>query len=286
MIRKHLAKAKNKNLRIIKVLREFKISKSSFYRHLEFKEDKDENDFKLIEKHFIKSDEKAGIRQLKMIIERKEGIIFNKKKIARIKKKFKLVTKIRIKNRHRFFALKKQEHDVVPNLLNRSFSQSKQNRVYSIDITQVRYAGTKAYIAAVKDLCTKEIVGKEVSSRIDLSLANRAIEKALKRLSEKEKRKLMVHSDQGVHFTHESFRKKLKENGVTQSMSRKGNCLDNAPIESFFGILKDHLDLKRCKSIKDVKKEVTKKISYYNNERPQVGLKKMPPSLYRRHLGF
>lgn len=221
-----------------------------------------------------------------MIIERKEGIILNKKKIARIKRKFKLITKIRIKNKYRFFALKKHEHDVVPNILNRNFTQSKIDRVYSIDITQVRYAGSKAYIAAVKDLCTKEIVGKEVSTKIDLGLANRAIEKALKPLSAKQKRKLIVHSDQGVHFTHESFRKKLRENGVTQSMSRRGNCLDNSPIETFFGILKDHLELNNCKTIKDVKKEVTKKISYYNNERPQLGLKKMPPSFYRRHLRF
>ncbi len=69
-------------------------------------------------------------------------------------------------------------------------------------------------------------------------------------------------------------------------MSRKGNCLDNAPIESFFGLLKDHLDLSDCKNINDVKNEVTKKIRFYNHNRPQLGLKKMPPSEYRRHLGF
>lgn len=69
-------------------------------------------------------------------------------------------------------------------------------------------------------------------------------------------------------------------------MSRKGNCLDNAPIESFFGCLKDHLELKDCKNIKDVKLEVTKQINYYNNDRPQLGLKKMPPKLYRGHIDF
>lgn len=248
------------------------------------KRDKDWNDFKLIEHYFLKSNEKAGIRQLKMILAMKEGIIFNLKKIKRIKLKYGLETKIRRKNKYKKFAMKHQEHQICKNLLARNFEQKKADRVYSIDITQINYAGKKAYIAAVKDLCTKEIVAKNVSARIDLSLTNMAMEKALKRLTKKERKKLMVHSDQGFHFTHESFRKKLRSNGVTQSMSRRGNCLDNAPIESFFGTLKDHLNLKYCKTLKEIEKEVTKQVNYYNYERPQWGLKKMPPSLYRRHL--
>lgn len=112
------------------------------------------------------------------------------------------------------------------------------------------------------------------------------MDRALKKLSEKELEELIVHSDQGFHFTHFSFRNKLDALGVTQSMSRKGNCLDNAPIESFFGLLKDHLELNKCKDLKDVTREVTKKMKYYNEKRPQLGLKKMPPTEYRRHLNF
>jgi putative transposase len=219
-----------------------------------------------------------------MIIERKEGIIFNRKKIGRIKKKFGLETKIRVKSKYKTFRTKTDEHKTCPNLLERNFAQKNVNKVYSIDITQVKYAQKKAYIAAVKDLCTKEIVAKEVSTKIDLNLTNNVIKKALSKLCVRTRRKLMVHSDQGFHFTHYSFRKILEINGVKQSMSRRGNCLDNAPIETFFGILKDHLDLRGCNSIEKVKNEVTKKVNYYNYERPQLGLKKMPPSLYRRHL--
>ena len=237
----------------------------------------------MIEKHFLRSNKKAGIRQLKMIIERKEGLIFNKKKIARIKRKYKLETVIRRKNIYRMFTKKQQEHEVCANLLDRNFKQEKCDQVYSIDITQVKYNQKKAYIAAVKDLYTKEIVSKTVSSKIDINLTNKAIDGAIKKLSDDQKEKLLIHSDQGFHFTHFSYRKKLEENGITQSMSRKGNCLDNAPIESFFGILKDHLELRGCKTINDVEKAVTRLIDYYNNERPQWGLKKMPPSEYRRH---
>ncbi|MFT6633226.1 MAG: transposase InsO family protein [Bacteriovoracaceae bacterium] len=221
-----------------------------------------------------------------MHIERETGLVFNKKKIARIKRKFNLQTVIRRRNKYRVFANKKQEHETFPNLLDRDFKQESPDRVYSTDITQINYGTKKAYVAAVKDLCTNEIVSNSISSRIDINLTNSAIDKALKRLTVDEKRKLMIHSDQGVHFTHISYRRKLEQNGVTQSMSRRGNCIDNAPIESFFGHLKDLLDLKLCKNIEDIRKEVTKKINYYNHRRPQLGLKKMPPSEYRRQFNF
>ena len=219
-----------------------------------------------------------------MAIERCDGIVINEKKIARIKRKYKLETKIRRKSKYKIFAKKKHEHDTFPNLLNREIDQERPDRVYSTDITQINYGSKKAYVAAVKDLCTKEVVGKSVSNRIDIKLTNTAIDKALKRLTPEKKKQLIIHSDQGFHFTHISYRLKLERNGITQSMSRKGNCIDNAPIESFFGHLKDLLELSNCRNIIEVEKEVTKQINYYNHRRPQLGIKKMPPSEYRRHL--
>lgn len=247
-------------------------------------EDRDQEDLTLIKRYFDQSKQKDGIRQLAMVIEREEGVIFNKKKIARIKKKYGLVTQIRRKNKYRKFAKKKLEHETYPNLLDRNFKGLKADQVYVTDITTLKYQGHRAYFAAVKDLGTKEIVGASVSHRIDIELTNSAMAEALKGLTINQKKKLVVHSDQGFHFTHFSFRSLLEKQGVTQSMSRKGNCLDNAPMESFFGLIKDHLELKTCKTISDVQKEVTKKVDYYNRKRPQVGLKKMPPVEYRRHF--
>ena len=245
---------------------------------------RDHEDLSLIKKYFDESKSKDGIRQLSMVIERKEGLIFNKKKIARLKKEYGLITEIRRKNKFRQFAKKKQEHETYPNLLERNFKGLRADQVYVTDITTLKYQGRKAYFAAVKDLETKDIVGLSVSNRIDLNLTNNAMREALKRLSPNQKQELIVHSDQGFHFTHFSFRNLLEMEGVTQSMSRKGNCLDNAPMESFFGLIKDHIELKDCKTIKDVEKEVTRKVDYYNRLRPQLGLKKMPPSEYRRHF--
>lgn len=266
---------------------EFRVSRSSYYSFDESKVATDFEDFKIIEKYFNKHRKKVGIRQLKMIIERREGLIFNKKKIARIKKKYGLETLIRRKNKYKKFRKSEQEHKTCPNHLARDFNQKDPDRVYSMDITQINYNGSKkAYVAAVKDLCTKEIVSKSVSNRVDLKLSNSALDKALRKLDLEERRKLMIHSDQGLHFTHFSFRNKLLKNGVKQSMSRKGNCIDNAPIESFFGHFKDLLELEGCKNIRDIEKEVTRKIKYYNYDRPQLGLKKMPPIEYRRHLNL
>lgn len=273
-------------MRTFILIREFKLSKSTFYRtYKNFKNKNiDYDDFTLIQKVFIQRKRKVGIRQIKMLLERDYEIIMNRKKIARIKKKYGLVTEIRRPNKYRRFVKKLQEHKTFKNVLDRNFKEKKADRVYSTDITQINYGHKKAYLAVFKDLCTKEIVAKNISNRIDINLTNTALDRALNRLRSEEKKKLMIHSDQGFHFTHFSFRKKLEENGITQSMSRKGNCIDNAPVESFFGYIKDHLDLKKCKTFEDLEREVTREINYYNHRRPQVGLKKMPPSEYRRQL--
>jgi transposase InsO family protein len=249
--------------------------------------DKDEKDADLISAVFFERKEKVGIRQIKMLIEKHCKTVMNKKKIARIKRKYGLVTQIRRRNKYAQFAKIAHEHKSCPNFLNRDFNQVKADEVYSTDITQLNYGkGSKAYLAIFKDLATKEIVSRSVSKRIDLRLVNSALDKALEKLPKVKRKRLMIHSDQGFHFTHISYRKRLDENEVIQSMSRKGNCIDNAPAESFFGYIKDHLELKECFSFEELEEMVTKEIDYYNYDRPQEGLKKMPPMTYRRHLNL
>lgn len=278
------AKKTHPKIRVRLFFSKLEISKTAYYNPPSKLKNRDIEDLVVIKKYFDHSKGKSGIRQLSMVIERETGLIFNHKKIARVKKKYGLNTTIRKKNKYRYFAKKKFEHECCPNILERNFKNLKADQVYSTDITTIKYCGKKAYFAAVKDLETKEIVGLSVSNRINIELTNAAMADALEKLSPNIKEKLVVHSDQGFHFTHISFRSLLEAHGVLQSMSRKGNCLDNAPIESFFGLFKDHLDLRKCKTIEAVKKEVTRVVEYYNNERPQLGLNKMPPSLYRRHF--
>lgn len=278
------AKENHPEIRIRLFCKNLGINKTSYYNPPSKLRERDLEGLAVIKKYFDASKGKDGIRQLSMVIKRETGLIFNHKKIARIKRKHGLETKIRKKNKYRQFAKKKLEHETCPNILDRNFKDLKADQVYSTDITTIKYCGKKAYFAAVKDLETKEILGVSVSNRINIELTNTAMKKALRKLTPRKREKLVVHSDQGFHFTHFSFRSLLAENGVLQSMSRKGNCLDNAPIESFFGLFKDHLDLRNCKTISEVEKEVTRVVDYYNNDRPQLGLKKMPPSEYRRHF--
>lgn len=270
-----------------KICRKLNVSRSGFYKSQarECVPDKDLVSYKLIRDIFENKKKKVGIRQIKMLLSDRHDVVMNKKKIARIKNKYQLITKIRRRNGYKKFAKNIAEHASCPNFLNREFKRSKPDDVYSTDITQFNYGlGKKAYLAVFKDLGTREIVGLEISKRMDINLVNKALDKSLVKLSRKKRANLMVHSDQGFHFTHFKFRQILQENGITQSMSRKGNCIDNAPVESFFGYLKDHVELRDCNTFEKLKNRVTKEIDYYNNERPIWDLKKMPPSLYRRHI--
>lgn len=220
-----------------------------------------------------------------MILERKHKILMNLKKISRIKNKYGLETIIRRRNKYRFIAKGGVDHQFVPNLVKRKFDPSKVDRVYSTDITYLNYGeGQRAYLSAVKDLGSKEIVHFNLAKNVQLELATDGLDTILRKLSSAKRRKLIIHSDQGTHYTTKGFRETLKKFGVTQSMSRRGNCLDNAPIESFFGHLKDEIDLKNCKRYDELISKVSHYIDYYNNNRPQWDLKRKTPAERRRLL--
>lgn len=166
--------------------------------------------------------------------------------------------------------------------MNRNFDVKRPDKAYSTDITELRFGNSqKAYLSAVKDLCTKEIVAYTTSLRPGISLSLEIANKSLSHLPKCIRSELILHSDQGIHYTNYAYRKLLKDFNVNQSMSRRGNCLDNAPIESFFGHLKDELDLSSCKDYLSVKEKVKEYIFYYNNERPQWNLKAKTPVEYR-----
>ena len=95
---------------------------------------------------------------------------------------------------------------------------------------------------------------------------------------------IMIHSDQGFHYTNPQYIKVVKDLNMVQSMSRKGNCIDNAPMESFFGHFKDDVDYKECRTYEELEVLIRDYIEYYNNERYQWDLKKMTPVQYRNHL--
>lgn len=281
------AKTKNNQLNVARTCRLFKVNRSSYYRYFSKLScvDKDFKDAQIISEIFYERKEKVGIRQIQMLIMKEYGVTMNLKKIYRIKRKYNLITKIRRKNKFSFFAKKTHEHKSVPNIVQRQFNVQEPDLVYTTDITQFNLmGGKKVYLAAIKDLGTKEIKSFRLSKNVNTYFTEQVLKEALDRVPVEKKKNLIVNSDQGFHFTHINFRQALKDAGSTQSMSRIGNCLDNAPIESFFGYLKDHVEANRYTSFEELNTQVTKEINYYNNERPQWNLKKMPPTEYRRHL--
>lgn len=248
---------------------------------------KDEAALETIKKYFERSHSKAGILTLKMML-RRDGHLINHKKIARIKKVYGLVTRIRKRNPYRSIPLASGEHVEIPNILNRDFCPLMPDEVYSTDMTYLYFGKCeKLFLSATKDLATNEIVSYKIMTSPTVAKFADEFRELLKKVPEERRKKLLIHSDQGFQYTNPIFRNVLAEAGVIQSMSRKGNCLDNAPIESFFGHFKDLLSIKNCKTFEEVEEEIHKTMKYYNEERPQKGLNEKPPAEYRGLLsGF
>jgi len=186
-----------------------------------------------------------------MTLEKEFGIIMNHKKIIKIMQKYNLRTKIRRKNNFKEKINIAMSDKICPNLINANFKSKKPNTCYCTDITYLNYNNNnnRAYLSAFKDIATGEIVAWEVSRNLKLNF----VLESIRHLSENNVSNLTIHSDQGVHYRSKMYQKLLKDFNIRQSMSRKGHCTDNAPIESFFGHLKDEIDFKKCTSFDRVK---------------------------------
>jgi len=269
------------------------VSRSGYYNYFSAKsveqrkrqDKKDEEAKEMILKAFHFKGKKKGARQIKMTLAGQFQCIFNLKKIRRIMRKFDIVCPIRKANPYRRMMKATQEHRVVPNLLKRQFKQETPGKVLLTDITYLNYySGQRAYLSVIKDGSTGEVLAHHMSRRITMDLATDTLTKLKKNRNFKKDKEALIHSDQGTHYTHPDFQKQVRKLGLQQSMSRRGNCWDNAPIESFFGHLKDEVDIKACKTFEELKKEIDRYIRHYNHTRYQWNLKKMTPVQYRNHL--
>lgn len=259
-------------------------SKKSIKRRKQ-KEKKDKALCKKILKAFRFKNRKKGARQIKMTLAGQFKVVFNLKRIRRIMKKYNIECPIRRANPYRRIMKATQEHKVVPNMLNRQFKQEIPFKVLLTDITYLFYGkGKKAYLSTIIDASTNEILAYQVSDKVTLGLAT----DTLKNLKKNKKIKLaegaFIHSDQGGHYTSPVFQTLVKKFKLGQSMSRRGNCWDNAPQESFFGHFKDQAYIKPCLTLEELKREIRDYMNYYNQYRYQWNLKKMTPVQYRDHL--
>ena len=177
-----------------------------------------------------------------------------------------------------------QTNNVADNILNREFKNHGPRMVLLTDITYIPYNNTRCYLSTILDAFTKEILAYVLSESLEVDFVLETVNILIEKHGISLSAKTLVHSDQGCHYTSYSFIQILKDKNLRQSMSRKGNCWDNAPQESFFGHMKDEIDLSDCKTFEEVKKIIDDWIDYYNNDRYQWNLAKLSPSEFYKYI--
>jgi putative transposase len=182
--------------------------------------------------------------------------------------------------RKKYISYKGQVGEAAPNRLNREFKATKPNEKWATDVTEFKVGDKKLYFSPVKDLFSGEIVAFAMNTRPVLDLVTSMLKKAMRTLGKGDKP--LLHSDQGWHYRMPSYRKMLSDHDIEQSMSRKGNCYDNASMESFFAVLKsEFFHTKKFTSIDELKKELVAYLRYYNHERISGVLGGLSPVQYR-----
>lgn len=253
------------------------VSRSGYYKWLVYADtpNKDYDDYLKVKEIFDQGKGKWGWRSIKMRLS-----CMNHKKIQRIMRKYNLVTKVRKKNPYKQIMMKSLEHRIFSNKLRREFNQIVPFKVFCTDITYIPFHNRFVYLSVIKDIASGEVVAWNVSMCVDMSLVTETIENL--KLDSYEN--IMIHSDQGFHYTNPAYINMIRRLKMIQSMSAKGKCIDNAPIESFFGHLKDELDYHSCQLFDDLRLKIKEYMRYYNYERKQWTRNKMTPVEYRKHL--
>lgn len=256
------------------------MARSSYYYHQKTRQltDKYKAIKALIKQIYYHHKGRYGYRRITLEINQK-GYVINHKTVFRLMKGLGLKSVIRIK---KYKSYKGEQGKIAPNILERNFKATQPNQKWATDITEFNVLGKKLYLSPIIDLFNGEIISYDLSERPNFNQIITMLKKSFKKIPNNIN--LILHSDQGWQYQMKQYQRILKEKGIIQSMSRKGNCLDNAIIENFFGILKSELFyLKKYQSITQLKQEIKEYISYYNNERIKLNLKGMSPIQYRAH---
>jgi transposase InsO family protein len=256
------------------------MAKSSYYYHHKknLLSDKYKEIKELINRIYHYHKGRYGYRRITLEIN-KRGILINHKTVLKLMRELGLKSLIRVK---RYKSYKGQIGLTAPNILQRNFKTAKPNKKWATDITEFKVLGNKLYLSPIIDLFNGEIISYDLSEKPDFKQVVAMLKMSFKKISNH--KNLILHSDQGWQYQMKQYRRLLQDKGIIQSMSRKGNCLDNAVIESFFGILKSELFyLNKYESISQLKKDIKEYIEYYNNERIKENLSGMSPIEYRTH---
>lgn len=260
----------------------FGVSRSGYYAYLKRKgQDRDQMDKALVQKVYDQHNGVYGYRQIQLFLLQEHGIWMNHKKVLRLMQA--LGIRSRIRRKHRCNYVSSTEGRVAKNLLKRDFKADRANQKWVTDVTQFRVGESWIYLSAVKDLFNNEIVAYHMSQRNDNLLVLQTFENAFNKT--KNVTGLIVHSDQGFQYTSYAYHDMLPKVGAQISMSRRGNCYDNASMESFFSHLKtEGLYPYDIRNMDEAQRRIEAYIHFYNQHRPQRKLNKLPPVEFRKQF--
>jgi len=290
----HEIMSQDNNLQNVKALcRIAGVSRSGYYNWLASenkriaKEQADKQDFELILEAYNHRGYAKGIRSIHMrLLHMNPPVLMNTKKVQRLMRKYSLFCPIRKANPYRRMVNAMKTDAVADNLLNRQFKEHGVRKVLLTDITYIPYCGIFCYLSVIMDAFTKQALAHVLSESLELDFvletANILVEKHGVSLDTE----TLIHSDQGSHYTSRKFRQIVNDVGLRQSMSRRGNCWDNAPQESFFGHMKDEIGsaMASVASFAEARALIDDWMDYYNNERYQWQLAKLSPNEYYAYL--
>jgi len=230
----------------------------------------------IIEQIYQKNKGRYGYRRVTMELHNR-GYLINHKTVQKLMKQLNLKCMVRIK---KYQSYRGTIGKIAPNILLRNFKASKPNQKWVTDVTEFALLGEKLYLSPILDLYNGEIVSYNISPRPTFQQTIDMLKKAFDKIPDN--LGLILHSDQGWQYQMKNYQSMLIEKGIQQSMSRKGNCLDNSVMENFFGILKSELFyLQAFDSLEDFIRELEEYIDYYNNQRIKCKLKGLSPVQYR-----
>lgn len=268
-----------------------RVSRSGYYNWVNSKDKRDEqerkdrHDFELILEAFSHRGYDKGVRGIHMrLLHMDPPILMNVKKISRLMHKYNLICPIRQANPYRRMAAALKTNNVADNLVNREFEEHGPRSILLTDITYIPYNGTFAYLSTIIDAFTKQVLSYAISDNLKLDFVLLTVEQLIRNHRISLDEETIIYSDQGVHYTSYKFIEIVKDSNLRQSMSRRANCWDNAPQESFFGHMKDEIDVSNCTDFCEVKDIIDDWIDYYNNERYQWDLAKLSPNEYYSYI--
>lgn len=268
------------------------VSRSGYYNWLaseekrQEKEQRDQKDFALILEAYNYRGYNKGIRGIHMrLLHMNPPILMNTKKIQRLMHKYNLKCPIRKANPYRRMAKEMRTDMVADNILNREFKEHGPRKVLLTDITYIPYCGVFCYLSVILDAFTKQILAYVLSPSLELDFVLETVNILIDNHGISLDAETLVHSDQGCHYTSKKFRQIISDSNLQQSMSRRGNCWDNAPQESFFGHMKDEIGymVAEASAFEDVKRIIDDWMDYYNNDRGQWILAKLSPNEFYQY---